>query len=104
MTYEPKPSEVIELVSELLDQFRADEDVWLDALIANKALAKALVDAKFDDDKNWFQMQLRSAINEYILSEHELVTKATNSLIAEAGTDVQVAVDDFEFNLHDTRY
>lgn len=101
--YNPKPSDVMERLAELLGKAKLDDDILIDALIANIILTRALLVAENDDDRSWYQTLLNNGINHHVIGRQDLYTKATNELIAEAGTVVQTAVDDWEFKPHDTR-
>ena len=101
--YHPKPHEDAIRIAELLEKAKQDDDKLIDALIHNITLVKALLAAKDDDDREWYQALLNTAITDYLTVEHDLVTKANDALIAEVGYTVKTAVDDDSFIIHDTR-
>ncbi len=101
--YHPKPHEVTIRIAELLEKAKQDDDKIIDALIPNITLVKALLASKDDDDREWYQALLNTAITDYLTVEHDLVTKANDDLIAKAGYTVKTDVDDDDFIVHDTR-
>lgn len=100
----PTPQEIKEKIEELRETYIQDDDYLMDALVENLDAIRQLLFAKTHDDLLWAHDQLVSKIKVDIQSENKLMDEALDALVALEGHAVRVAVDDYQFISHDTRY
>lgn len=102
--FEPNKNDIDDKQLELINEWLADDDRYVDALISNKHLVRTLQKARTLDEFIDARFDLVVAMQAYAKRERDFYSDAQDALIAEQGYTVRTAVDDHKFVAHNTEY